>query len=502
MNENSFYRKKWQIIKQETSGAIEDLVRLSRQIAYSFMDYYLQNGHYEEDYIDLLCEMATFFPESQRNAPAARTLFAIIVESLCDDFEELQTETYNRVMAQVITYCRKIPSGEALDKFLKNFSLNSCQDILDRIYLVRHKQNVLAERKNVKKIILLSRVTIGADIAISTIIIERLSKSFPESEIVVLGDPKLEEILGDNPKVRICPIAYSRRGGLMERLSTWYVVLEAVQREVSSLSEGETIVVDTDSRLSQLGILPLVPLKDYYFFPSRTSDFGSSNVSMGKLTNEWLNVLLKKQENSYPAVWPMALKEGYIHNLCHKVRACGAKRIIAINFGVGGNPRKKLSKAFEEKLLASLLQEHDTVLFLDKGFGKEEVTYTESLLQSIENRGYPRKDIVLADKTNHDIKISAGIIGIESNIGEMAALIYECDEYIGYDSACQHIAAAIGTPCLTLFAGSNNMRFIRRWSSYGPKDCHIIHVDTLSDPTALDTEDILTRIQHVREKRA
>ena len=90
------------------------------------------------------------------------------------------------------------------------------------------------------------------------------------------------------------------------------------------------------------------------------------------------------------------------------------------------------------------------------------------------------------------------MIGLQTRIGEIAAIIAKCDEYIGYDSACQHIAAALQTPCLTIFAGSNNMRFIRRWSAFGANSCQIVHVDTLSDLTAIDVEDIITRIMNER----
>ena len=60
------------------------------------MDAYLKDCHYEADYIDLLCEMTTFWEDPLLNGIAAQALFSIIIESLCDDFEELQTETYNQ----------------------------------------------------------------------------------------------------------------------------------------------------------------------------------------------------------------------------------------------------------------------------------------------------------------------------------------------------------------------------------------------------------------------
>ena len=133
---------------------------------------------------------------------------------------------------------------------------------------------------------------------------------------------------------------------------------------------------------------------------------------------------------------------------------------------------------------------------LDKGLGEKELQYSNSLLDAVKQNGYPIKDAVFSAEFNSDI--NSGMIGLQTRIGEIAAIIAKCDEYIGYDSACQHIAAALQTPCLTIFAGSNNMRFIRRWSAFGANSCQIVHVDTLSDPTAIDVEDIITRIMNER----
>ena len=92
-----------------------------------------------------------------------------------------------------------------------------------------------------------------------------------------------------------------------------------------------------------------------------------------------------------------------------------------------------------------------------------------------------------------------GLIGVESRIGEMAGLIANSHEYIGYDSACQHIAAAMETPCITIFAGSNNMRFIRRWSAHGIRKSAIIHIDTLNDCALIDAEGIVVRLRNARQ---
>jgi ADP-heptose:LPS heptosyltransferase len=227
-------------------------------------------------------------------------------------------------------------------------------------------------------------------------------------------------------------------------------------------------------------------------------------MSIAELTNHWVDRVLgvdkdeEKTKFCYPRVWPADanLKEAarFVMNL----RKAGCKKIIAINFGVGGNARKRLASDFEEKLLLSLLKEPDTVLLLDQGFGEEEITRSRSLMGSLERRGFAaawtRFDAL------SDISISGGVISVMTGIGEIASLISQCDEFIGYDSACQHIAAALGVPTYTVFAGSNNPRFIRRWSACGPSKSKIIHVDTLTHPPMFDMDDIVTRIADARNE--
>jgi hypothetical protein len=490
------YRDKWSaLIKQNCDP--DQLKRLSRQVAYSFLDHYLKDCRYEKEYIDLLCEMTTFSEDPQLNNAGAHALFGIIVETLCDDFEELQTATYNRVMTQVISYCRNIPAGKELDLTLKEFRIYSSKDLLERVTKIRANCNSLSPQKHLKKIILLSRVTIGADVAITSVIVQRLSKIFPEAEIVLIGQSKLEEVYGGNPRIKIRKVPYSKRGALLARLSSWHLILEIIQQEMASSSPEETILVDPDSRLSQLGVLPLIPLDNYFFFDSRSDTSFNRTMSMAELANSWLNNLIGEGDLCYPKVWIPKSNLACATRFCARLRDNGARKIITVNFGVGGNPRKRVGSRLEERLLLTLLHEPNTVILLDKGYGKEELAYINSLINAIKEQGYSVRHTVFDSEISE--LINWGLIGMQSRIGEIAALIANSDEFIGYDSACQHIAAALGTPCVTIFAGSNNMRFIRRWSAYGPNSCHIVHVDTLTNPAAIDVDDIIARIMHVRE---
>ncbi len=494
----SFYREKWSDLKAASVDQ-EELQRLSRQIAHSFMDAYLKDCHYEEGYIDLLCEMTTFSENTQLTGIAARALFRIIIESLCDDFEDLQTETYNRVMAQLISYCRRLPSGQELDRCLNAFAISNRQDLLKRMQSIRMDGKNLSRQSNIKKILLLSRVTIGADVAITSIIIQRLARLYPDAELVIIGGSKLDEIYGGNSRIRLQTVDYNRQGGLIERLSSWQLVLNIVTRELAACPLENTILIDPDSRLSQLGVLPIIPEQNYYFFDSRSDISFASNMSMAQLTNSWVTRVTGEDDFRYPRVWPRPANLTKASRLYQQIKSSGARRVIAINLGVGGNQRKKVGGALEKELLLSLLQEPDTVIVLDKGFGEAELQNSNSLLEAVKEHGYSAENVEFGAMP--DTRCRSGVVGVQTRIGEIAAVIATCDEYIGYDSACQHIAAALQVPCLTIFAGSNNMRFIRRWSAFSPSDCQIVHVDTLTDPSSIDVEDIITRIMNERRMR-
>ncbi len=472
------------------------LKRLARRIAQAFMDAYLEDGRYQEEYIELLCDMATYWKEPQLNEIAARELFTVIIESLCDEFEELQTATYNRVMTQVISFCRKLPAGAKLNDRLDDFELYSDGDLLKRIKNIRSTDTACMAAQHVENILLLSRVTIGADVAITSVIIQRLSQLFPDARIVLIGSDKLKSIFGANPRLQIKTVNYSSQGGVLERLASWQQVLKIVQDELASANGDRTILIDPDSRLSQLGILPLISLDRYYFFDSRSETALDHHMPMAQLTNAWLDRVTAATDFYNPKVWLPPEIDQKATRWCASLKSKGARRIIAINFGVGDNPRKTLGEEFEICLLKALLRQPGSVILLDQGFGEDELHHTASLINAIGQTGSP------VHKTTFDqcqnVEIEQGLIGLKTEIGEFAAIISQSDKYIGYDSAGQHIAAAVETPCLTIFAGSNNMRFIRRWSACGPQRCRIVHVDTLTDPDSIDIEDIITCVMNGR----
>jgi ADP-heptose:LPS heptosyltransferase len=494
----SIYRKRWQKFRDGKADP-EEMHQLARQIAFSFVDKHFQSGTYVADYIDLLCEMATFHSKAELNSIASSALFEVIVEKLCDDFEDLPIEVYSRVMCQVISYCRTVPAGKSLDAELTGFGLTSFDQIHKRAVLIHSRPKRYDRAQPPRRILLLSRVTIGADVAILSVMIQRLRRLFPEAELVVIGNRKLHGLFGGHPDVRIRELSYARRGGLFERFAGWHAALAILRDEAANVGAENILVIDPDSRITQLGVLPLLHPDNYLFFNTRDPVLTANGRCMAKGTDDWMSEVFGASEPVYPRIWtpPELLRAAQAK--IDSLRTAGARHIVAMNLGVGQNPRKRVGLEFEKRLLRALVAAPGTVIVLDRGFGPDEEERSTLLMADARDCGI--RSVETSFTTSDWPPLAHGVVAVECGIGEMAALISHSDEYLGYDSACQHIAAAARTPTLTVFAGTNNKSFIRRWSASGDTDCRIVHVNTLTDPAHVDVNEVVARIMQERALR-
>ncbi|MEX0617594.1 MAG: glycosyltransferase family 9 protein [Pseudohongiellaceae bacterium] len=489
-----YYRQQWKGLQIREAPGTAELTSLAERVAFTFIDRYLYSDEYNANYIELLCEMATFSADPRLNQPATGALFGIVVERLCDDFEELQTETYNRLMCQVVTWIRGLPEGAELNRKLGDFSLNSRQQLIDRIESIRlGPDEPLPEGFFPQKMLVLSRVTVGADVAITTVIYQRLRSLFPACEIVIIGNAKLRQVFAESPGARIRELHYARRGGLLERFNVWLQLLAAVNEEIAGLAENEYLLFDPDSRLTQLGVLPLVPASAYRFFNSRGKEGYPAKASISELTNLWLTKVLGNQEFCYPKLWPAQSSLEAAKSL---IGGMDSSNVITINLGVGGNRRKRIAGSFEIDLVLSLLLDPATRIILDMGYGDEERQRCRRIIAATADAGYAVGFYTFGNGKRLDS--NCRLLGVECDVGEIAALITSSQEFIGYDSACQHIAAAQGVRTYTLFAGSNNVKFIRRWHACGTNTSEIVFVDTLSQDREVNSTEIIARLLDLR----
>lgn len=337
----------------------------------------------------------------------SRALFGILAEGLSDLFEPRLVDAYVRIFSEVI--------AAALPQY-------SAEELQARYARIRRPRKI---QGNPQTVYVLSRVTLGADVAITSVILDAARRRFPEARIVLAGSEKSHALFAGDPRIGHLPVAYVRRGTLRERL-------EACPR----IDEPGSIVIDPDSRLTQLGLLPVCPEENYYFFEGRS--FGARTTdSLGSLTRRWAAEVLGI-EDARPFISTTA--------------APGISADIAVSLGVGENPAKGMPHPFEQQLLAALAG-HRVVV--DSGPGGEEEDRVRRAIGA-------RRD---------SIRMFHG------PFAAFAAIIANSRLYIGYDSAGQHVAAACGVPLVTIFAGSPCPRFTDRWRPTGPGPMEIVKVE-------------------------
>jgi ADP-heptose:LPS heptosyltransferase len=453
----------------------------------------LRAGSYPRDRLSSICDSLATSDDAEA-ATRSKEFFARLIEPLCDSFLASDVSIYNRVFAQVIDSFRRYDNAARLDRALQSFGLDTEDalrkraDALSGFVSLSQSQLTTVTRDRagaLRRIVLLSRVTLGADAAITSVIANGLKELCPSAEIVLVGGSKLRELFGGDPRIRFEEVDYSRSGRMLDRLLAWADLLEQVRLVTRNLSGEQYLIVDTDSRFTQLGLLPLVSADSYLFFPSRAYQRQSAK-SLSTLASEWLAEKTGGARRSMPAMSLAAEDARVGKQLVEGLRGSGATPVVTVNFGVGGNRAKRVSEEFEAELLAGLLGQKMRVV-LDKGAGKEEISDADRIIKRLRD-SRPGRDISIAEISEENPVALHGELDLvtwRGRIGLLAALIKASDLYIGYDSAGQHFAAAQGVPCIDVFAGATSELFRRRWTPTGNTPARVIDADDRSSSSVL-----------------
>jgi len=437
--------------------------------ASQFWAHYLKEGVYLSDAVRLLCEVAT------RTHPslawyAQRVLFSAIVEPLSDAFDPAYGGVYDRLFAEVIDWCRHTTPGAELDVRLSQFGLYTARDLVVRRQQCQARPARQVQRPDqVQTVFLLSRVTLGAEVAITGTLITKVLKTFANAQCVLLVTPSLHPVFAESKRLSVRTVPYDRNKNLIDQFKGWLDISRLIPSETEGLRHQEYLVVDPDSRLTQLGMLPVLANEsNYLFFESRT--FGQQGTQrMGQLANDWANQVFGGDDCLYPTLSLSTRDWEYAETLRYCLRETGAAHAVVVNFGVGGNPDKRLSEAFEYELVSRLIDCGSRVL-LAEGVDREEIARSHRLLTQLAAGGREIKK--LDSNRSYNIpaaeSLKSDVVAWRGNVGTYCALIGTAEEYIGYDSGGQHVAAALGTPTIDIFAHSPYPLFAHRWQPYGP----------------------------------
>lgn len=395
------------------------------ELAVELLNHILRGHAWPADVADALTAEA-LDDDERLAAPATHALFSVLVEHLADRFEPRLADAYATLFARVIA-CG-LPGLKA-------------SDLVARYQDVRR---VRAVESTPDDVFVLSRVTLGADIAITSILLDAARQRFPKARLWFVGPAKAWELFERAPDIRHVPVAYGRRGLLADRLAVFADLKQALDRP-------NAIVLDPDSRLTQLGLLPVCAADRHYLFESRAYG-GETDLPLPALARRWVKETLGV-DNAEPWLHPK-----YEYDF-------GSQPVTTVSLGVGENPAKRIEDPFEERLLKLLAAGPDLVMVDAGAPGSEEEARVRNAINRLGEDGKR--------------------IGVhEGSFASFAAMIAASRRFVGYDSAGQHVAAALGIPLICIFAGYATRRMMQRWAPAGEGWSRVIDaqggaVDTL-----------------------
>ena len=407
-----------------------------------------------------------FSEETGVAGKATRAIFAAIVEPWSDRFERSLCDAYAAFMSEVL-YAPGCPiAGD-----LRALGFARPEDLQERYQAVRTSgRHDPIDRETVKTVAILSRVTLGADVAVTSTVVRAALEAFPNARIECIGPRKNLSLLGFDERVSGRVTSYGRSALLGDRLQAWTAVRDTVQRCIAGLDDGEWLVVDPDSRLTQLGLLPVADDRHYRFWEGR-SESEATSLPLSRLVIGWCCFMWDINPRTLrPGV--RLLPEGQREHC--RLHPLARDRAASASFGVGGRVEKSLGEAFENRLLA-MLNEKGYSTVLDCGAGEAE-------LQSALGRARAfRGSSVHLNEGDDGRRADAELVTWNGSLEGFGTWVQGTRVYVGYDSAAGHVAAALGVPTIVVFAGAPSERFVKRWTPTGPGIVKVIPAEGPED---------------------
>ena len=418
---------------------------------------------------------------------AAAALFGGVVEPFCDGFTARGARACEAVLAQVIDLARHAPGARALDAALRDEGIGGEADLLARARwgtgglpqsepspslgsaptpgptppappARRAPWALPSEPRRVRRLIVLSRVTLGADLAVNGVLLPALMGRFPDAEAVLLG-PEVARPFAEGLGARIRPVEYGRRRGLAERLSAWAPLREAVRAETAGLAAGEWLLVDPDTRLTQLGLLAPGPEAAYRRLPSREAE---GPGALACIARAWLHRAFGIAP-APPSPLPLGPRDAVWSRRLRAALSDG-RTLVAMGFGTGGSPAKRVGPRFEAGMALWVLALGHRIV-LSRGVDGPERAASAALCAALAASG--ARVAHLSDGRHLEGVQGADVVTWAADPGAFFATLAACDAHLGYDSAGQHVAAALGVPTLTAFVESAGPLHSARWTPTG-----------------------------------
>ena len=416
------------------SQSLEDLEAAAARLRDSCLD---DPEHPDSDALQRLLAGVSAH-DQERAVVSTRLLIGGVVEHLSDRFEPALAECYVSIFSKAIAACQPVWTAEFLAKRYRQLRLGSPPPA----------------SLPVEQVFVLSRITLGADIAVTSVFLDAALKRYPEARVWLVGPAKNFELFAGNPRLSHWPLEYPRGASLRERIQ--------LAEELAGLCEEPgTLIIDPDSRITQLGLLPIGPATRTLFFESRTAE-SESDRTLSEIASSFCFLRL-----AVPDAMPfVALSETALDSQANQGTGTAAGdaqgSAITVSFGVGGNPEKRMGGDFEADLLR-VIASFGRPIWIDAGAGGSEAERVRAAIAS-------------ASLSGDQVRVLDGSFALFCSHIQRSAL------YIGYESAGQHAAAAMSVPGVTIFRGHLSERMFARWKPRG-KHSQVVLVTDGSSPS-------------------
>lgn len=370
-----------------------------------------------QDLLDACIEGRAWSREQAASIAGDPALVRILAEGLGDRFDPELTRRYAEIFCYVLA------------PMLAGWSEAG---LLARYQRIRQPKPFTGSPDRVRNVYILSRVTLGADVAITSVFLDAAKRRFPEARIWLCGSRKVHDLYEADSNISFYRLEFARGGSIRDNLG-----------RVPYFKDG--IVIDPDSRITQLGLIPVCSDENYYFFESRS--YGAdTDLSLCELAQRWAREIFDIDAKPYLAP-RMQRRQG---------------KFITVSLGVGDNARKAVREPFERLLLEKAAKLGPPVI-VDLGASAEE-----------------RQRVLTAADGIANIEFHEGFFARFASLVAQSALFY------GYDSAAAHVAAVAQVPMIAFFKGAVNDKFFARWCPHGEGRKNIIQIDEEDpDPEAL-----------------
>ncbi|MBL8214137.1 MAG: hypothetical protein JNK87_25675, partial [Bryobacterales bacterium] len=171
------------------------------ELALELLNQCLRGNDYSSELLRALVRRAlSEDPEEARRS--SHSLFQTVVEPLCDQFEPCLADVYASLFSEVIAIAMPELDRESLQQ---------------RFHALRSPKEF--HGPDPRQIFILSRVTLGADAAITSVVLDGAKRRFPDAEIFFTGPRKNYQLFCGDKRIQHWEVPYRRDGTLLGRLS-------------------------------------------------------------------------------------------------------------------------------------------------------------------------------------------------------------------------------------------------------------------------------------------